>query len=299
MLGVEGDRQDAQTDGNIAPIQIQERLGVLSDGNRICDDTGGDGAPDVAGDVVTLETGSEQRNVMEEEDTEGRRGRLDDLVEKEENQQNGAKQNSREVTQEPSKELVPVEREGRRGKSDDGPQLTGDVPQRVTEEKQKAPDTKLKRGPAQGRDSETKSMRRPILPAPALSFPGTLARTHSSPSPCVLPSFYSSSFGHRIRAPRTPERHRAKTRGGFDKRGANERPASLERRGTSRHVTPNAPRSKIPSPDWWGSRSQKTKTTKTFMWGPQGPQETKSVCELQTRSNRWRGLDWCRGLGLS
>ncbi|XP_034162732.2 uncharacterized protein LOC117597849 [Pangasianodon hypophthalmus] len=304
VLDVEADRQDADTDRKNREIQIQEQLDVWNDGNRNCDVTGGNRPPDDVEDVITVETRSEQNHKMEEDDKDGerQRGSRNERIEKEENEQHGVRENSCDISQEPSEERSSVEEEGRSGKSDDTPQPTAAAHQHVLEERQKTAATKLKSGAAHVRNSETKMTRRLTLPAPALSFPGPPARTHSSPSPCVLPSFYGSSFGHRIRAPHTPERHGAKTRPteiDFDKRAikpATERPPSLEWRG-SRHVSKmdssgiTGPRPKITSSEWWGSLSRKTKTTKTFVWGPRGPQETKSVCELHTRTNRWRGLD--------
>ncbi|XP_017322957.1 uncharacterized protein LOC108265299 isoform X4 [Ictalurus punctatus] len=287
----------AGTERKIGENQIQERPDVWNDednGNR--DVTGGNGAPDVVGDVVTTETGSERKHETEEDDDncERRRGSQNELVEKEQHERHGGRENGYDVAEERSA----VGEEGLPGKSGDAPRLTAEARQCVFEERQNAPATKLKSGAAHVRNPESKSTRRLTLPAPALSFPGTLARARSSPSPCVLPSFYGPPFGRRARTPRTPECHRADGVS-FDKRSvkpAPERPPSLDRRG-SRHILKTEPRGttglcpKIMSSECWGCLSRKTKTTKTFVWGPRGPQETKSVCELHTRTNRWRGLD--------
>lgn len=304
VLDIEADRQGDDADQKMAEIHIQERLDVLNDGKRNRDVAGGNGPPDVSADVITVETGSEQTHKMEGDD-ERRRGSQNELIEKEENEQHAGRENSCDIAQEPSEECSTAEGDGGSGTSEDTPQSTAAAHQHALEERQKAPATKLKCGDAHGRNSGTKMTRRLTLPAPALSFPGTLARSCSSDSPCMLPSFYGSSIGCRIRTPHTPERHRAKTRAGFDIRGikpARERPPSLERTG-SRHILKiesrgiTGPHPKLMSAESWGSLPRKTKTTKTFVWGPRGPQETKSVCELHTRTSRWKALDWCRGLG--
>lgn len=259
MLDVEADRRGA--DGKPAEIPIQGRLDASDDG--------GNGAPEDAEDVVAMETGSERKRKTGE-DGGGRRGSQGERAAKEEQ----LRGNSCDVAQEPSEERGTVEDEGRSGKSDDTPELTV-----------AAPATKLKC--ADVRHLETRMTRRRPLPAPALSFPATLARTDSSSSPpCELPSFYGSSFGRRVRAPHAPEPHRAKTGVCFDKRGVKPVPRGI-----------TAPRPKITSPEWRESLPRKTKTTKTFVWGPRGPQETKCVCELRARTSAWRRVDWCRGSG--
>jgi len=58
----------------------------------------------------------------------------------------------------------------------------------------------------------------------------------------------------------------------------------------TRTGAPGSPHPKIMSTDR-GSQPNKMKTTKTFLWGPEGPQETKTVCELESIVNRWRSLD--------
>lgn len=290
VLDIEAHREDTDADRKIYKIQIQEQLNMCNDGNQSCDVVGGTRPPDGMEDVIPVDAGSEQKHKMEE-DGEIQQGSQTELTEKEENEQHGVRENSCGVTQEPSEEHSTIEEEKRSGKSDDMPQAIAGAHQHVYEF------TKLKSGAAHVRISETKSTRRLTLPAPALSFPGTLAHTHSSPLPRVVPSFYGSSFGRRIRT--LPVHQTRPTGVGYDKRAikpATERPPSLDRKG-SRHVLKTEPRAiigpKIMSSEWWGwgSLPRKMKTIKTFMWGPQGPQETKSVCELHTRTNRWRGLD--------
>lgn len=298
VLDVEAHRQDADTDRKVTEIQIQEQeqLNVCSDGNRSCDVAGGNRPPDDVEDVIPMDTGSEQKHKIEE-DGEMQQGSQNELTEKKENEQHGVRENSCEIIQEPIEERSTAEEQERSGKSDDTPQPMAAAHQHVLEERQEASATKLKSGAARVKNSETKSTRRLTLPAPALSFPGTLARTHSLPSPRVVPSFYSSSFGRHIRTPPIPKTR--PTGVGFDKRAikpATERPPNLDRKG-SWHVLKMEPRGiigprpKIMSSEWWGSLPRKIKTTKTFVWGPRGPQETKSVCELHARTNRWRGLD--------
>ncbi|GAA6070897.1 uncharacterized protein LOC113663934 isoform X1 [Tachysurus ichikawai] len=250
-----------------------------------------EGTADVLEDVMTTETGSEQKCNMEEND-ERRRSSQNELDEKEMNKQGGVREESYDITQEPGEERSTEHS----GKSDDRNQCTADV----FEERPKALDVKLK---SKDRNSGQNRTRRPTLPASALFIPGTLARTRSSPSPCMPPPYYGSSFGHSIRTPHTPERHRAKTHltgsFSFDKRAikpVTQKPPSWDRTG-NRHVFKTEPRGitgprpKILSCERWGPLPRKTKTTKTFVWGPRGPQESKSVCELHARTNRWRGED--------
>ncbi|XP_062854262.1 uncharacterized protein LOC134317492 [Trichomycterus rosablanca] len=144
-----------------------------------------------------------------------------------------------------------------------------------------------KRPKSEASQINTPTQRRQTLTASALLFPCKYKNTPSSPSPCVLPSFYGSSFG--VRTPRTPERHRVKlrpTRVGSDNtalKPMTESPPCSERgaRGSRPEIMSHER----------GSVSRKTKTTKTFVWGPEGLQETKCVCELRARMNRCRGSD--------
>ncbi|KAG7331989.1 hypothetical protein KOW79_003823 [Hemibagrus wyckioides] len=286
------DRQDAETDLKTAEIQIGPKADERNEGK--CDVAGGNRTPDVLEDIVTTETGSEQKRKTEECDKRWR-GSQNKLAEKEENEQGGVREESPDIAQEPGEEHSTRDEEENSGKSDDIHQHTGDV----LEGRPKAPAVKLKSEAAHVRNSEHSSTRRLMLPAPALSIPGTIARTRSSPTPCVLPPFYGSSFGRQIRTPHTSERHRARTHPvrsfSFDKR-AIKHPPSLDRTG-NRGVFKTEPRGitgsrpKITSCERWGPLPHKTKTTKTFVWGPRGPQESKSVCELHARTNRWRGAD--------
>ncbi|KAK3565518.1 hypothetical protein QTP86_011900 [Hemibagrus guttatus] len=269
------DRQDAETDLKTVEIRIRPQRDVRNEGN--CDVARENRTPDVLEDVITTETGSERKRKTEEYG-ERRRGSQNELAETEENKQGGVREESSDITQEPGEEHVTGEGEERSVKSDDVHQRTGDV----LEERPKAPDVKLRSEDAHVRNSERSSTRRLMLPAPALSIPGTIARTRSSPSPCVLPPFYGSSFGHRIRTPHAPERHRARTHPAvsfsFDKR-AIKHPPSLDRTG-NRHVFKTGPRGITgPRPkkscERWGPLPHKTKTTMTFVWGPRGPQESK------------------------
>lgn len=283
--------------GRIEEIQIQEHLEMLNDENRNHEVAGGSRPPDVVEDVAAIKAESGEMGKMEEDDKDrerSQRGSQND------NDQHGLRENSYEIVQEPNEEQGTVEEERRFGKPDGSSQPMGAEHEYVLAELQKA--TKPKSEAAPVRKSETNSTRRLTLPAPALLFPGKLARTHSSPAPSVLPSFYSSSLGHHIKMPHTPDRHRAKTWPtgvGFDKRAvkpATRRPPSLDRTG-SWHVLKKEPRGitghrpKIMSSERWGALPCKTKTTKTFEWGPWGPRETKSVCELHVRTSRWRGSE--------
>ncbi|XP_027035221.2 uncharacterized protein LOC113663934 isoform X2 [Tachysurus fulvidraco] len=251
-----------------------------------------EGAADVLEDVMTTETGSEQKCNVEEND-ERRRSGQNELDEIEMNKRGGVREESPDdITQEPGEKRSTEHS----GKSDDRNQCAADV----FKERPKAPDVKLK---SKDRNSGQDRTRRPTLPASALFIPGTLGRTRSSPSSCMLPPFYGSSFGHSIRTPHTPERHRAKTHlagsFSFDKRAiksVTQKPPSWDSTGNRlvfktepRGIT--GPRPKILSCERWGPLPRKTKTTKTFVWGPRGPQESKSVCELHARTNRWRGED--------
>lgn len=288
MLGIEVDRHGADTNRENAPIQIQEQLVVANDGVRNRDIAGRNGSPGDAVDVITTETGSERARKMEED---ARKMEEERVRWKKMEEEHGAREDGCDITEGTSQERSTEEEGGRLGESDDSPQPTAAEHQQDLKERQGAPATKLKHGAARTRNSEARSTRRLTLPAPASSFP---ARTHSE-----LPPFYGSSFGHCVRTPCMPERRRAKT-GGI--KPASERPMSLGRTG-SRHILKTEPRGmtgprpKLTSPDWWGSLPRKTKTTKTFVWGPWGPQETKSVCELHTRTSKWKGLDRCQGLG--
>ncbi|KAF5891285.1 uncharacterized protein DAT39_019010 [Clarias magur] len=284
-------------DGRIAEIQTQEHLEVLNDENRNHDVAGGSRPPDVVEVIAAIKAESGQMGKMEEDDKDSERSQRGS---QNDDDQHGVRENSYDIVQEPSEERSTVEEEACSGKPDGSSQPMGAGHEYVLAAIQKT--TKLKSGAAHVRKSETNSTRRLTLPAPVLLFPGKLARTHSSPAPSVPPSFYSSSLGHHIRTAHTPERHRAKTRPtgvGFDKRAANpetRRPPSLDRTG-SWHVLKKEPRgitgrrTKIMSSEWWGALPCKTKTTKTFEWGPRGPRETKSVCELHVRTSRWRGSE--------
>ncbi|XP_072538733.1 uncharacterized protein [Salminus brasiliensis] len=178
--------------------------------------------------------------------------------------------------------------------------------QQVLEKRAKAPPPKLKSGRAHvtpscslGQSSESNSLRRIAHPAPVISFPSPFTHTYSSPLPHTLPSFYGTPFGYSLRTLHTPQPHRAKTRTtsvSLDKRvikNVKELPQSRETKG-SRHVSKmearrtTGPHPKIMSSEW-GAPPCKTKTTKTFVWGPWGPQETKIVCELRTHATRCDG----------
>ncbi|XP_037391898.1 uncharacterized protein LOC119262781 [Pygocentrus nattereri] len=166
--------------------------------------------------------------------------------------------------------------------------------EQVLEKREKAPPKKLKSGLRTScsldQRSETNSPRRITHPTSVIVFPSPFTHTHSSPSLHMLPSFYGTSFGYRLRMLHTPQPHRAKTwttRVSLDKRAIKsmkELPESKETKGNvskmeARRIT--GPRPKIMSSEW-GAPACKMKTTKTFVWGPRGPQETKSVCELHT-----------------
>ncbi|ROL49062.1 hypothetical protein DPX16_16677 [Anabarilius grahami] len=122
-------------------------------------------------------------------------------------------------------------------------------------------------------------------PATALTFPSTLANRNPSPPVSILPSFYGTSFGYRIRT--TSEPCRSKTRSGKAcddnrfTRPMNDMRHTIEIKGNpcslkTRAGAPVSPHPKIMSTDR-GSQPHKMKTTKKFLWGPEGPQETKTM----------------------
>ncbi|KAF7694863.1 hypothetical protein HF521_006586 [Silurus meridionalis] len=274
----EAERRDAETQNRTRGPTCE--IGGITRGTGRCD---------ASKDIITTETGSEQKHETEEADKDGKkqRGSRNELNEKDEN----LKENGYNVDQDPSEEHGAVEESG---KSGDAPRLTAAAHLDVSEEQHKAPNMKIK---SHMRNKETNRKRIPTLPAPASLVPGT----HSSHLPSIL-SFYGSSIGRCVRTPRPPERRRAKAQHDpVDKKAvkpATETPPSLDRRGNQNILKTEprgttAPRPKITISEWCCEPllSRKTKTTKTFVWGPRGPQETKSVCELHTRSNRWRGSD--------
>lgn len=148
--------------------------------------------------------------------------------------------------------------------------------------------------------SDGKLMGKTRYPAPstALTFPYSLMDRNASPTVSVLPSFYGTPFGYRIRKFNTPESGSSKTRTRkvyndirFIK-PTNDMRHTIETKGNRCLLQTKAevvisPRPKIMSTER-GVPPHKIKTTKTFLWGPEGPQETKTVCELQSPVNRWR-----------
>ncbi|KAI7797747.1 hypothetical protein IRJ41_019631 [Triplophysa rosa] len=151
--------------------------------------------------------------------------------------------------------------------------------------------------------SDGKLMGKTRYPAPAtaLTFPYSLMDRNPSPTVSVLPSFYGTPFGCRIRKFNTPEHGSSKTRTRkvyndirFIK-PTNDMRHAIETKGNRCLLQTKAdavisPRPKIMSTER-GVPPHKMKTTKTFLWGPEGPQETKTVCELQSPVNRWRSSD--------
>ncbi|XP_048067250.1 uncharacterized protein LOC125280629 isoform X2 [Megalobrama amblycephala] len=121
--------------------------------------------------------------------------------------------------------------------------------------------------------------------ATALTFPSTLTNRNPSPPVSILPSFYGTSFGYRIRT--TSEPCRSKTRSGKAcddnrfTRPMNDMRHTIEIKGNpcslkTRARAPVSPHPKIMSTDR-GSQPHKMKTTKKFLWGPEGPQGTKTM----------------------
>ncbi|XP_056585895.1 uncharacterized protein LOC130407193 [Triplophysa dalaica] len=151
--------------------------------------------------------------------------------------------------------------------------------------------------------SDGKLMGNTRYPAPstALTFPYSLMDRNPSPTVSVLPSFYGTPFGYRIRKFNTPESGSSKTRTRkvyndirFIK-PTNDMRHAIETKGNRCLLQTKAevvisPRPKIMSTER-GVPPHKIKTIKTFLWGPEGPQETKTVCELQSPVNRWRSSD--------
>lgn len=137
--------------------------------------------------------------------------------------------------------------------------------------------------------------------ATALTFPYSLMDRNPSPTVSVLPSFYGTPFGYRIRTFNTPQHCGSKTRTRkvcndirFIK-PTNDMRHAMETKGNpcllqTKTKAVISPRPKIMSTER-GVPLHKMKTTKTFLWGPEGPQETKTVCELQSPVNRWRISD--------
>ncbi|XP_016326683.1 uncharacterized protein LOC107676613, partial [Sinocyclocheilus anshuiensis] len=135
--------------------------------------------------------------------------------------------------------------------------------------------------------------------ATALMFPYTLMDRNPSPTLSVLPSFYGPSFGYRIRTTSEPCRSKTRARKACDDNRStepmNDMRHTIEIKGNpcllkTRAGMPVSPHPKIMSPER-GSQPRKIKTTKTFLWGPEGPLETKTVCELHSPVNRWRSVD--------
>ncbi len=135
--------------------------------------------------------------------------------------------------------------------------------------------------------------------ATALTFPSTLMDRNPSPSLSVLPSFYRTSFGYRIRTTSEPCRAKTRTRKAcVDNRSTepmNDMRHTIEIKGNpcllkTRAGVPVSRNPKIMSTER-GSQSRKIKTTKTFLWGSEGPLETGTVCTLHSPVNRWRSLD--------
>ncbi|XDV48699.1 hypothetical protein PO909_018082 [Leuciscus waleckii] len=144
-------------------------------------------------------------------------------------------------------------------------------------------------------DAKTRS---PATATP-LTFPSTQTNRNPFPSVSVLPSFYRTSFGYRFSSTSEPCRSKTRTRKACDDsrfaRPMNDMRHTIEIKGNpcllkTRAGAPVSPHPKIMSTDR-GSQPRKMKTTKTFLWGPEGPQETKTVCELESHVNRWRSLD--------
>lgn len=135
--------------------------------------------------------------------------------------------------------------------------------------------------------------------ATALTFPSTLTDRNPSPTLSVLPSFYGTSFGYRIRTTSEPCRAKTRTRKAcVDSRSTepmNDMRHTIEIKGNpcllkTRAGVPVSSHPKIMSTER-GSQPRKIKTTKTFLWGSEGPLETKTVCMLHSPVNRWRSLD--------
>lgn len=169
-----------------------------------------------------------------------------------------------------------------------------------TQEKKNRPTLHTRRV---NKTSDGKLMGKTRYPAPAtaLTFPYSLTDRNPSPTVSVLPSFYGTPFGYRIRTFNTPEANSSKTRTRkaysdirFIK-PANDMRHAIETKGNPCLLQTKAeavitPRPKIMSAE--RVPPHKIKTTKTFLWGPEGPQETKTVCELQSPAvNRWRSSD--------
>ncbi|XP_016361169.1 uncharacterized protein LOC107703149 [Sinocyclocheilus anshuiensis] len=117
-------------------------------------------------------------------------------------------------------------------------------------------------------------------------YPATAtALTFPSPSPTlsVLPLFYGTSFGYRIRTTSEPCRSKTRTRKACDDdnrftQPMNDMRHSIEIKGNpcllqTRAGAPVSPHPKIMSTER-GSQPHKMKPTKMFLWGPEGPRET-------------------------
>ncbi|XP_073767106.1 uncharacterized protein isoform X2 [Danio rerio] len=133
--------------------------------------------------------------------------------------------------------------------------------------------------------------------ATALTFPSILTDRYPSPTVSLLPSFYGTSFGYRIRT--MSENSKTRTRKPRDDnrlaQSTNDMRHSIEIKGNPCLLKTRAGLAVGPHPEIMsierGSRTRKMKTTKTFLSGPKGPQETKTVCEQHSPENRWRGQD--------
>ncbi|KAG5281299.1 hypothetical protein AALO_G00069630 [Alosa alosa] len=136
------------------------------------------------------------------------------------------------------------------------------------------------------------------LPTSSLVYPQTVSNTRTSK--CIMPSFYATWSGYRVRAcgvkqavwP-TPQPPRVTSNvPQWTTRdapwGNTSTTASTSRFQCSR-------REGIPAEPPLSVRGAgvdvvvpKTKTTKTLVWGPLGPREIKSVWVLQAHNSRWR-----------
>ncbi|KAK1787097.1 hypothetical protein P4O66_017474 [Electrophorus voltai] len=152
-------------------------------------------------------------------------------------------------------------------------------------------------------NSEAQSPQRKIQPLPTVLFPFAVmpTATHTPLLTRALPSVYGTVSGYRVGMFHIPELFRAKTQttgASFVEREikttkkvprcpettGNHCASNMGIRGTAEH------RPEIMSSEW-GTLPRKVKTTKTFVWGPWGPQETKSVYELHTPNNRCQSSD--------
>lgn len=155
--------------------------------------------------------------------------------------------------------------------------------------------THLHSGQKQARQGDTE---RTKLPISSLVYPQTT--TTKRASTCFLPSFYATWSGYQVRAcgvkqavwpltkpPRVTSNTPLWTTRDMPE-GAGNTVTTARFQGSRREVVPAEPQLSVRGAGVEVDAVPKTKTTKTLVWGPQGPREIKSVWVLPAHHSRWR-----------